>query len=701
VGGIRRKTYFYLTIMKKLSKTIALLQLTSLTVNWIHSIFRLNAILPIERYNILIDHLILVCKTRGPIGIVEYTKLIRTALLLYLSGEYPRKKVIGIGLTKSGLPKVLSSLLGDQCYKFPALLQITNTILFCTRALKLGLTPDTVPIEGPSLSSFPSIGKYRFQFWRDLGYMSLTGHIPGALRFKRYHFTSKSGPSGHALWTSLADLSLVIRDETLIAAVKLVGGPKLSNNIDVLIKVLPILSKVLPVNGRSLRKLSWFPDKEMKVRVVAIGDYWSQCALKPLHHYLFRLLRKIPQDCTFNQAAFTDKVKGWEVFYSIDLTAATDRFPISVIYDVLNGHLPVSYLNAWKHIMVGLPFDFQDRKISYSVGNPMGFYSSWASFAVAHHYVIYYCCKELNIPWKEAKYCILGDDVLLGDTSLKDKYVEVITQLGVNFSPLKTHESTKLFEFAKRLFLNGTEISPFPISSLKESSTRYYLMVNLLDELSKKGWVAPDGIPQAIFLFYKMVMKRNTVYSAKLRDESYFSELIMKVIRGTLAAHEALNTLMRHFGYKVRDLRHDEGIAILSNVAIETFTKSNPTKQKGIGYPLGQLAEDLVLYLTGFIEDEEIGEIAIDCITRVPHLAVYGLIEEAYLAINKEARRYTHIDGGEWPMLLRTMALPLDDRVFVQRQSHLVSRASAIIGKILRHRFKILEIYPDLLSDWE
>jgi hypothetical protein len=67
---------------------------------------------------------------------------------------------------------------------------------------------------------------------------------------------------------------------------------------------------VLPVDGRILRKLSWFPDKELKVRVIAIGDYYSQAALKPFHHYLFRVLRKIPQDCTFNQAAFIEKVIG-------------------------------------------------------------------------------------------------------------------------------------------------------------------------------------------------------------------------------------------------------------------------------------------------------------------------------------------------------------------------------------------------------
>jgi hypothetical protein len=46
--------------------------------------------------------------------------------------------------------------------------------------------------------------------------------------------------------------------------------------------------------------------------------------------------------------------------------------------------------------MVGYPFDFKDQKVSYVVGNPMGAYSSFSSFALTHHYIIYYCCKVLG-----------------------------------------------------------------------------------------------------------------------------------------------------------------------------------------------------------------------------------------------------------------------------------------------------------------
>lgn len=90
--------------------------------------------------------------------------------------------------------------------------------------------------------------------------------------------------------------------------------------------------------------------------------------------------------------------------------------------------------------------------------------------------------------WITSKYVILGDDVLIGDTLLKEAYVDLIRRLGVEISDIKTHESEKLFEFAKRLFLNGTEITPFPLSAISESSRKFYLLVNLLMEESRKGW---------------------------------------------------------------------------------------------------------------------------------------------------------------------------------------------------------------------
>jgi len=137
--------------------------------------------------------------------------------------------------------------------------------------------------------------------------------------------------------------------------------------------------------------------------------------------------------------------------------------------------------------MVGHPFEFQGEKINYSTGNPMGFYSSWASFALAHHYLIYYICRVLNIEYKTLDYALLGDDLVICNKQVADMYKDLIRQLGVDYSPSKTYESAHFFEFAKRLFYKGNEISPFPLAGLSEVCNKYYLFIDFLNQLKSKG----------------------------------------------------------------------------------------------------------------------------------------------------------------------------------------------------------------------
>jgi len=165
--------------------------------------------------------------------------------------------------------------------------------------------------------------------------------------------------------------------------------------------------------------------------------------------------------------------------------------------------------------MVGYPFDSNEDKIYYSVGNPMGFYSSWASFAVGHHFILYYLCRKMGINWREAPYALLGDDIVIKDKSLSDKYKEVMRVLGVEVSELKTHESCYFFEFAKRLFYKSKEVSPFPISALQEVGNKFYLLTSLLVELEDKGWSTTISIPEAIGKFSTMVLHRKVANATK------------------------------------------------------------------------------------------------------------------------------------------------------------------------------------------
>lgn len=658
---------------------------------WIVESFTSQQSVQMGKFSYLLSHMETILKTRGKTGLVNFCKLTRLALLHSLSGEFPGKKVSGVPVFKDGIPKALGAQLADCIRKDTTriYLRLVLTVLYATRALSLGKDPDIQTIISPPKreASF-DISEYRVQFWKDLGYRPSKNWVPRGVYWKDFHMTTKSGPNGHALWCSMVDFKLVAENFTLFSNLKVLGGKKFSDLVDLLASVFKVLPpSVYPVVGSTLRRLSWFPDMEQKVRVVAILDYWSQTVLRGFHLYLFKVLRKIPQDCTFDQGSFLEKTKTWEYYYSLDLTAATDRFPISIISMVLSGLLPESFVKSWEYVMIGLPFDYKKGKltdkVSYLTGNPMGAYSSWNSFAIAHHYVMYWCCKKLNIPWKDSKYVLLGDDVLIGDHRLAELYLDTMSRLGVEISDIKSHRSSKLFEFAKRLVLNGTEITPFPISALNETSKRFYLLVTLLMQEQKKGWTWSCGIPSTVDGFYSRVLKANSKFAARLSKRALLSETMMLIMAGALQANDGLNTIIKLWKLQLPTLTPDQGISILSGTAVECFAEENPLDRPGD--PIGVLAEKITMEVLG-VDSPSIEAVAPDLPSSIPLLNVYGQVCEKWLEIQKQAYLIDTIGKGEWPMHLRTLALPLSDKVFSERASYTIARVGAILGdKVLKN----------------
>lgn len=76
----------------------------------------------------------------------------------------------------------------------------------------------------------------------------------------------------------------------------------------------------------------------------AIADTITQSVLAPLHDAIFRLLRRLPMDGTFNQDApvsrLLRRVRDGDLvsptFYSYDLSSATDRLPVALQQQILS-----------------------------------------------------------------------------------------------------------------------------------------------------------------------------------------------------------------------------------------------------------------------------------------------------------------------------------------------------------------------------
>lgn len=99
----------------------------------------------------------------------------------------------------------------------------------------------------------------------------------------------------------------------------------------------------------------------------------------------------------------------------------------------------------------------------------MGALSSWPVMAISHHVLIWWS-SQLAYPDRDfdpsSEYAILGDDLVIANSAIAEKYLELIKLLGVDFSPEKTIIREGLAEFAKSLFRRGEDLSPFPSAPL-------------------------------------------------------------------------------------------------------------------------------------------------------------------------------------------------------------------------------------------
>jgi hypothetical protein len=59
----------------------------------------------------------------------------------------------------------------------------------------------------------------------------------------------------------------------------------------------------------------------------------------------------------------------------------------------------------------------------------------------------------------------------------------------------------------------------------------------------------------------------------------------------------------------------------------------------------------------------------------------------------EEARVIDTLKGGDWPLLMRSVALPLDDRMFFERSKHKEILGASILGKKLIERLDLIHMY--------
>jgi len=256
--------------------------------------------------------------------------------------------------------------------------------------------------------------------------------------------------------------------------------------------------------GYRLGKLGFLPEPAGKIRVFAMVDSLTQMLLKPLHEAIFEILQKISQDGTHDQHAPAKLLaeRGLKHYWSYDLSAATDRFPISLQQALLGLLLGPEVARSWRSVLTDreykVPRWISDKQrvprntpdaVKYGAGQPMGAYTSWAVFALCHHFLVQYAAFKAygTLKWFEL-YALLGDDVVIASASVAREYLLLLQEIGVEVGLAKSLISRNgTFEFAKRTYRAGSDYSGISLQMLGASIKDATVLEELLSHCNVRG----------------------------------------------------------------------------------------------------------------------------------------------------------------------------------------------------------------------
>jgi hypothetical protein len=239
-------------------------------------------------------------------------------------------------------------------------------------------------------------------------------------------------------------------------------------------------SRRVPIMGR----LGQSVEGGGKRRIFAIGNYVNQRLLKPVHQWLMEVLRPLPTDGTFNQEKPLDNLVGEMVCFSFDLRAATDRWPLQILFEVMFHLFGNKFAGAVRTALAYNIFEipFVKRRhaaLSFIAGQPLGYYSSWPLFTLSHHYLVWWCAEKVYPGKHFTRYGILGDDVVIADSNVAAEYERTLGRIKVGISYQKSLISTSgAAEFAKRLRIRALskDISPISARALCDFFTPFGLL---------------------------------------------------------------------------------------------------------------------------------------------------------------------------------------------------------------------------------
>jgi hypothetical protein len=392
---------------------------------------------------------------------------------------------------RAGLPAFLPKLLRNKMKSSSLATRWVLTILSIFRDIQFPGTEKLNSITSPRTTPLHYEEKVLYSYIECFT-KSFTRKVPHSLfefSQRNSHLFSiwKSSPnchhelapfSTHPLAVHCAAHALVKNglDKKVIQMLDLMG---LSSAVTYLEEFINLPLPKGKANGMSklVGRLGLLEEAAGKVRVFAFVDPFTQWALFPFHRYLFKILNTNKMDGTFDQLKPLRYIPKGVPLYSLDLSSATDRLPITLQENLVCCLVNTEFSELWQDILISRGYGLPDGGpvLHYATGQPMGALSSWAMLAYTHHFIVQCAAWIVGVCPKGVlfkEYAVLGDDIVIWNSSVAKQYLRIINHLGVECNLSKSILSPKGLglEFAKKTFHTYesklVNVSPIPFREI-------------------------------------------------------------------------------------------------------------------------------------------------------------------------------------------------------------------------------------------
>jgi hypothetical protein len=213
----------------------------------------------------------------------------------------------------------------------------------------------------------------------------------------------------------------------------------------------------VPVRGGEIH---FIQEPGGKLRSVASPFRIHQEALRPFGEELYRLIQSLPWDCTYDQTRAIPHIQShlWQggQVHSVDLSSATDYFPLSIQLTALRAIFSESdwpHINLFEEISRG-KWSSVLGDLQWKRGQPLGLYPSFASFTLTHGLLLLHLANGDY----HHQFFVVGDDVVILEDNLRDKYINMLDRMGCPWSEDKSLSSNRLAEFAGKIVTSSKVI---------------------------------------------------------------------------------------------------------------------------------------------------------------------------------------------------------------------------------------------------